>query len=48
MALQPHQTLKEVLDALHRFKIHRVWVVDKDNKVTHVLALGDVLEEMIG
>eukprot|EP00965_Chrysotila_dentata_P240256 6203609-Pleurochrysis_carterae.AAC.1 len=47
VSLKPTNTLGDVIETLNAFKIHRVWIVNAQGQVTHVLSLGDVLQEIM-
>lgn len=47
VSLKPTQTFKDVIETLHMYKIHRVWIVDTEDIVRHVISLTDVLDEVL-
>eukprot|EP00965_Chrysotila_dentata_P213754 6187822-Pleurochrysis_carterae.AAC.1 len=46
-SLQLHNTFRDAVELLHKYKIHRVWICDKEFKVIHVLSLYNILTEAV-
>eukprot|EP00965_Chrysotila_dentata_P035822 1191813-Pleurochrysis_carterae.AAC.1 len=47
VSLKLSDTFKDAITKLNELKIHRVWIVNDAEQVTHVLALCDILGEII-
>jgi len=47
VSLEMHHTFKDVLQTLYELRIHHVWVTNKRREVVYVLALRDVVSEVL-
>jgi len=46
IVVTPNDTMEKLLEKIKLNKVHRVYVVDKDNKPIQVISLGDIMSQL--